>query len=127
MLKDPTTILLVDDDDGFRRSWAALLIREGFQILEADCAEAALAALSHRDGEVDLMLSDIEMPGVGGLELASRARELRPTLKVLLMSGSPSRVLQPIQDVDQDPLLRILIKPFRLEQLTRIIREVLQQ
>ena len=100
----------------FRRSWAALLIREGFQVLEAACAEAALATLGQSDRDVDLMLSDIEMQGIGGMELASRARELRPTLKALLMSGSPSGIAQ-------NAPFQVLVKPFSLEQLTQRIQE----
>jgi len=95
--------------------------------LEADCGEAALAALNRSDHDLNLILTDIEMPQVGGLELAGRVKELRADLKVLFMSGSLSHIPQEAHDMCEELVPKILIKPFLLEHLMQMIHEVLRR
>jgi PAS domain S-box-containing protein len=109
------TILLVDDDDRVRRFLVNALGVYGYRVRAASDAGEALAILSTES--VDLMVTDIAMPKVGGYELASRARELRPELKVVFMSGHA---------VTQPPPNAVFIhKPFLAQDLARKVRQAL--
>ena len=80
------TILLVEDETSVRLLVSRALRREGYDVVEADCGEAALALLAE-DRRVDLLVSDVVMPGLDGRHLVRLARERRPGLRALLMSG----------------------------------------
>ena len=84
----PSTVLLVDDHDLVRRSVRLLLEREGFRVVEASSGTAALEAAAGV-ACIDLLLSDIVMEGMTGIELSHRLRVSHPGLPVLLMSGYP--------------------------------------
>jgi PAS domain S-box-containing protein len=79
------TVLLVEDNDQVRAFAESLLADLDYRVASASSAEAALEALA--DGEVDLLFTDVMMPGMNGVELAERARKMRPGLPVLLASG----------------------------------------
>ena len=80
------TILLVEDEEGVRKLVRAILQRSGYRVLEAtDGVEALRIATSH--AAIDLLLTDVVMPNMGGAETASRLRQLQPGLKLLYMSG----------------------------------------
>lgn len=81
------TILIVEDDPATLEVTRRLLQRSGFRILEAEHAGAALATLGNEQEHVDLVLTDVMMPGMSGVELASRIGERWPTLPVVMMSG----------------------------------------
>jgi two-component system, cell cycle sensor histidine kinase and response regulator CckA len=81
------TILLVEDEDQVRNLTRAILKRHGYGILEAANAEDALALIHDRTRQINLLLTDVVMPRMRGTELAKAAKELRPGLKVLFMSG----------------------------------------
>jgi CheY-like chemotaxis protein len=89
-------ILLVEDDPFIRWESADALRQAGFAVLEAADADSAMAILQSR-GDVSLLFTDVEMPGViDGLELARRARDMWPTLRILVTSGRgapPERTL----------------------------------
>jgi len=80
-------VLVVDDDRAVRRVIAALLRRQEFDVQEAESAEEALTVLRAVAPPVDLVVSDVRMPGMNGFELALELRTLHPTLPVLLVSG----------------------------------------
>ncbi len=107
------TVLLVEDDEQARGLIRLQLQRAGYRVLEAHDAATALAIASVE--RVDLLLTDVVMPGLSGLDLAQRLRAERPDLAVLLMSGylDDPRVMQTGLDAD----LPILLKPFRGEDL----------
>ncbi len=113
----PARILLADDDAGVREVTSAMLQEMGHRTVEASDAEAALGALSRE--EVDLVITDFAMPRVSGLELALRARAMRPGLPVLLMTGYAD-----LEKVPKD--FPVLCKPFHPSELAQHIASVLQ-
>jgi DNA-binding NtrC family response regulator len=80
-------ILLVDDDLGVQFSIWKLLKADGFTVLTADDGKNALEASRNYPGPIDLLLSDLDMPRMGGLELCQNIVTERPGIKVLIMSG----------------------------------------
>lgn len=82
------TILAVDDEPLVRTLVATALEENGFAVLTADCGARAMALFREHESEVDLLISDIVMPGMDGPSLARKLQAHRPDLKVLLMSGS---------------------------------------
>lgn len=110
-------ILLVDDDDDVRETSADMLSELGYTVIQASNGTDALAILDQRP-ELDLMVTDIRMPGMSGLELAEAARAVRNDLKVILVSGY--FVPQPI-------MRRFLQKPFRTHELDQAIQAELAQ
>lgn len=124
------TILVVDDEAGIRGLMRKILRRERYVVLEAGSGEEALAvALSHA-GPIDLLLTDVMMPGLNGPELARRMCDATPALKVLLISGyAPEEVLpsaaQPSDAQPQPTGFAFLSKPFTLGALVSKVRETL--
>ena len=86
----PVVILLVEDDAGVQFYIWKLLKADGFTVLTAGGGKAALEASRNCPGSIDLLMSDVEMPGMGGLELCKNIAAERPGIKVLVMSGGLS-------------------------------------
>ena len=84
------TVLLVEDDDVVRAVVAEMLVELGYVVREAGGSEEALELAGDRDG-MDILLTDVVMPGLGGPELAAKLCEIRPALRVLYMSGYTAR------------------------------------
>ncbi len=101
-----------------------MLWRAGFTVLEAPGAEDALRVASEHTGSIDLLLSDIIMPGTNGYDLADALVDVRPATKVLFMSGYRDKVLSEStgRASSQAPLLR---KPFTQYALVSKIQELL--
>jgi CheY-like chemotaxis protein len=115
------TVLFVEDDPSVRELAAAMLSRLGYSVLTAEGAEEALRRLAHHPGGVHLLIADLVLPGMSGRELALRARETKPGLRVLITSGyatSPG-----VTEVAGG--LPFLPKPFTTEALARRVRETL--
>lgn len=121
---------MVDDEAGIRGLMRKILRRERYVVLEAGSGEEALAvALSHA-GPIDLLLTDVMMPGLNGPELARRMCDATPALKVLLISGyAPEEILpsaaQPSDAQPQPTGFAFLSKPFTLGALVSKVRETL--
>jgi two-component system, cell cycle sensor histidine kinase and response regulator CckA len=116
------TILLVEDEDAVRSVAARVLGNQGYTVVQAANGEEALGRLDDLEGRIDLILTDVVMPDMGGLELAGRVRERRPDLKVLYMSGyAEGDKLQPKMNSEHS----FLQKPFSAESLMLKVREVL--
>ena len=81
------TILLVEDEPTLRRVAMKLLEKLGYQVLEATCGERALEIFAEQPGDIDLVLLDLIMPGLNGMQTLARLRELDPQVKVILCSG----------------------------------------
>ncbi len=84
---DAKTLLLVEDNDGVGRMAVDLLAELGFSVVWATTGEAALDILARQEGAFDLVFSDIMMPGISGIELATEIRNRWPTLRVVLATG----------------------------------------
>ena len=117
------TVLVVEDQDSVRRLARMILSGRGFHVLEAaNGAEAHAVARGHA-GEIDLLLTDVVMPGIDGRLLAEQLRESRPRLPVILMSGYAEDV-----NAHRDSLasgVAYVQKPFRPDELAAKVREML--
>ncbi len=117
------TVLLVEDEEAVRRLTRAVLRRNGYNVLVAANAEQALAALEQNRGPIDLLLTDVVLPGMGGTEIARRISQLRPGIKVVYTSGYTDRSF--VENGVLKPGLAFIPKPFTPEDLLRKLREVL--
>ena len=116
-------VLLVEDEDGVRRLTRSILERAGYTVIEARHGKEGLSVCETHEGPIDLLLTDVLMPGIGGRELTERAALLRPGMKVLFMSGhTDDAVLDLGIKLHGTPFLQ---KPFTVLQLARKVREVL--
>ena len=111
------TILLVDDESTVLESHKELLEALGYKILTANDGLAAYRLLEKHQEEIDLIVSDVVMPNLGGIDLKILAQRLNPEIRVLLISAYSDKL---------EPGVPYLQKPFTLEELTRRIREVLE-
>ena len=121
----PETVLLAEDEESVRRLATLILERNGYRVIAAADGIAALDASAAYDGPIDLLLTDVVMPGLNGRELADRFATLHPTARVLFMSGYAGEALS-AQGV-LDPSVAFLGKPFMPADLARKVREVLDE
>jgi two-component system cell cycle sensor histidine kinase/response regulator CckA len=113
------TVLLVDDEPLVRRMVERILEDHGFTVLAANSgSEAIRLSRSHR-GEIDLLVSDVEMPGMDGPTLATELRAEQPALPVLFMSGG----CEPLH-LDNDKPIRFVSKPFDVAALLITVRDL---
>jgi PAS domain S-box-containing protein len=115
------TILVVEDDDSVRRLVQETLSRDGYELLAAADGMAAIRTMEKHNGPIDLLLTDVVMPGMNGRELAGAAERLRPEIKVLFMSGYTDSATGNTADRDGG----FLQKPFTPAVLSRKVRESL--
>jgi len=120
------TVLLVDDLDILRKMVRDFLVSLGMQVLEAsNAAEAVHTAESH-SGKIDLLLTDVEMPGMSGWHLAPKIARLKPGIRILYMSAGISQ--QVWNDSKEKPVGAYFIqKPFRLEELKALLMAILSE
>jgi two-component system cell cycle sensor histidine kinase/response regulator CckA len=117
------TILVVEDDDAVRLPAAEFLMMEGFKVLQARTGAEAIRVAQQNRSPLDLLVTDIVMPGMGGQDVAEQLFEMCPSLKVLYMSGDAHQVA--CASGAEGSRDYILQKPFRLNKLKDKIREVL--
>ncbi|HTY40930.1 MAG TPA: PAS domain S-box protein [Thermoanaerobaculia bacterium] len=117
------TILLVEDEDAVRSLTRRCLETAGYTVLPAANAEEALAVAARLEGRLDLLLTDVVMPGASGPELSRRLLERRPGTRVLYVSGYTDASM--VSHVAIDAGASFLQKPFTPETLARKVREVL--
>ena len=111
----PRLVLLVEDNADVRRTLREYLVALGHSVIEAGDGVEGLALLQSLNS-IELLVSDISMPGLRGTELASRARALRPDIKILLVSGQP--------EADAPLTFRLLLKPFSRDELAHALVQV---
>lgn len=116
------TILLVDDEEQVRSLIARSLRRLGYRVLEAGDSRDALRQAEHHPGRIDLLLTDVVMPGTSGTRLVAEIGAMREEIKVLYMSGYDDTILD---DGVGDNVLAFVQKPVSAEMLARKVREVL--
>jgi signal transduction histidine kinase len=121
--RSPTTLLLVEDEEFVRRGTRRILERAGYTVLEAADGRAALGICRAHQGAIDLMVTDIVMPGMNGRQLAEQARDLLPSLRTLYVSGYTSDVA--ITHGVLQAGTSYLQKPFTRQQLLEKVLEVL--
>jgi len=120
------TVLLVEDEDAVRLFAARALRNKGYNLIEAESGDAALEIIQSRANEIDLMISDVVMPNMDGPTLIRRARELRPDIRAVFISGYTEEAFRrslgdDLSDVD------LLPKPFSLKQLAAKVKEQLER
>ncbi len=119
------TVLLVEDEEMVRKLMTEVLELEGYEVLGcADPREAIVTCLQH-GGRIDVLLTDVVMPGMNGRDMAVKILEARPKLRVVFMSGYTEHVL--MRDGKLDATIHYLQKPFSLETLVWKLNEVLSE
>ena len=111
-------ILVVEDDDIVRMLIVDVLEELEFTVLEADGSEQALDVLKNADQHIDLMMTDVGLPGMDGRELATEARKLRPALPILFASGYS-------ENIDVPAGMHSIGKPFSIDQLRDRVKGIL--
>src|SRR6266403_1041598 len=122
-MAEPATLLVADDDPGLRESLERTLTREGYRVVLASDGRAALERV--QAGGVDLIVTDLKMPGLTGLELLRAAKAIMPDVDVILLTafGTVEEAVKAMKDGAYD----FLTKPFRREQLIKLIDKALER
>ncbi|NBF03034.1 response regulator [Pseudomonas sp. Fl5BN2] len=113
-----STILVVEDDAIVRMLIVDVLEELEFSVLEADGSDTALKLLEEHGQHIDLLMTDVGLPGMNGRELAERARQLLPQLPVLFASGYAESIEVPSG-------MSVIGKPFSIDQLRDKVRSIL--
>ncbi len=119
------TVLVVEDQEAVRELTKTVLETFGYHVLEATNGVEALAVVEHHSEEIHLLLTDVIMPGMNGMDLSRRLRVLRPKLKVLFTSGYPADVIARRGVVERD--VAYLPKPVSPDALVAKVRDVLAE
>jgi PAS domain S-box-containing protein len=121
--KGTETILLVEDQSDVLEIVRQLLVTLGYRVLTAADGSAARAALGSEPGPVELMITDVIMPGINGRELYEELKRTRPALKVIYMSGYSSDVISTHGVLDSG--VTLIRKPFSIQEISARVRQVL--
>ncbi|MET4297146.1 PAS domain S-box-containing protein [Bradyrhizobium sp. LB8.2] len=119
------TVLVVEDDADLRSYISDVLRDLNYRVLSARSAQAALTILLQEDSKVDLLLTDVVMPGINGRELGKRAQQMRPELKILYMTGYSRNAV--VHQGRLDEGVNLLEKPISQAKLALRVREILDQ
>ena len=122
-LRGNETILVVEDEPGVRHLAIEALQRYGYAVISAASGSEALSLAQEFPDRIDLLLTDVVMPGLNGRELASQLREVRPQMRVLYMCGYTDNAI--VHSGTLEPGLVLLQKPFTPESLAERVRDVL--
>ncbi|MGH9762694.1 MAG: response regulator, partial [Blastocatellia bacterium] len=123
MARGSETILLAEDEKGVRELSREYLQMNGYTVLEAEDGHMALELASMHAGPIELLMTDVVMPGISGRELAQRIGRIRPGIKVLYMSGYTDQAVVHQGVLEADAVL--LQKPFTVTTLAAKLREIL--
>ncbi|HIF40770.1 MAG TPA: response regulator [Planctomycetes bacterium] len=118
------TVLLVEDEEAVRRFTTVLLEELGHHVLTAENGGQALATAESYEGEIDLLVTDVMMPGMVGTELAQKMGLARPTIRVLLVSGYTDP--RGVSDLESQEGVAFLQKPFTLKSLNGQIQNLME-
>ncbi len=118
------TVLLVEDEDFVRNVTREVLELSGYQVIEAIDANDGLDLYRQNVEIIDLVLTDVVMPGMNGREFANQLLALRPDLRIIFMSGYTDNAV--VRESFSDLHLNYLQKPFTLDTLTDKVNEVLR-
>lgn len=115
------TVLLAEDEPMLRKVVRETLRHAGFAVIEAEDGAAGLEILQS-DSSIDVLLTDIKMPGLNGYQLAEAGMALRPAMRVMLMTGYADEVMP---DAIENASIPILRKPFDFATLAKSVREII--
>jgi two-component system cell cycle sensor histidine kinase/response regulator CckA len=124
-LTGSATVLLVEDEDAVRMFAKRALQNKGYTVLEAANGEMALDVINDTDDEIDIIVSDVIMPGMDGHTLVGLVRQELPGVKVILMSGYAEDMYR--DEIGRDATLHFLGKPFTLKDLAAKVKDVLAE
>ena len=119
------TVLVVDDEEDLRDIMRRMLDRRGFATLTAGDSQQAIAVCREHPGEIDVLVTDLGLPGASGGELSRTATELRPGMRVVYISGLPKEMAVLEGLIDERAVL--VKKPFSTELLVSALRDVLAE
>ena len=119
------TILLVEDEEVVRGLIKRILVQAGYTVLDAGGGMEAIRLCCAHPGSIELLLTDVVLPEISGKEVAQCIMDLRPTIRILYMSGYTDEAL--IQNVVPDDRVEFIQKPFSWVGLTRKVRQVLDR
>jgi hypothetical protein len=119
------TILLTEDEQDVREVAREFLESGGYTVIEARDGAEALGLVEKHKGAINLLITDMVMPRMTGLELAARLKESQPGLRILYMSGYSERAVE--ESMQPDPAIRLLSKPFSRGALLRTVHELLRK
>ena len=126
--KSPTTgadtIMVVEDQDQVRKMICLMLKQQGYFVLEAENGQRGIEIAMSHNGNIDLLITDVVMPGLNGKELFNELIKSRPDLKVLFISGYPREIISYHGILEEG--LNFLQKPVPLDLLTKKIREIIE-
>ncbi|MCZ7647521.1 MAG: response regulator [Planctomycetota bacterium] len=117
------TLMLVEDDEGVRRMAARALLEAGYEVFEAKNGQHALEVLARFTGALDLLITDVVMPKMGGPELAQRLSAAYPDLQMLFVSGYTENLV--VREGVVKDRINFLAKPFTPRQIKERVRELL--
>jgi CheY-like chemotaxis protein len=117
------TILLVEDEGALRKLVRRILESQRHQVLEADCAASAMDLLENHSGRIDLLVTDLVLPGLSGKGLAEKLSRRRPQMRVLYMSGYSDEIVEQHGMLEEGTVF--LAKPFGAQELTDKLNEAL--
>jgi DNA-binding response OmpR family regulator len=120
---DRPTVLVVDDEEDLRDIMRRMLQRRGFDTMVAGDSESAIAACREHAGPIDVLVSDLGLPGASGGELSRAATALRPDMGVVYISGLPKDIAVTKGLIGDDALL--VKKPFTSDLLIEALRLVI--
>ncbi len=119
------TILVTEDEADLRELTRIFLESYGYKVLTASNADQALQAVKDFKGRIDLLLTDVIMPGMSGRQLADKILTTRPELKIVYMTGYTDDMV--VQHRVLEPGVHLLQKPFKKAELAMKIRSALDQ
>ena len=115
------TVLLAEDDAPSRQIYYTVLEKEGYRVIDVADGKAALEVLTRE--QVDLLVTDVMMPGMTGIELLQRARQIRPDLRAIVMTGH--KTSEAVIGALRNRACEFLEKPFHIEELVEAVRVVM--
>jgi DNA-binding NtrC family response regulator len=122
----PPRVLVVDDEEYIRTLLMQCLEREGYVVCVSSNGHEALKLATQYDGQIDLLITDVNMPGMSGVELANLFTSNHPSVPILIISGRMDLTNLDQQQWNQRPM-EVLPKPFRLDVLRRKVADAIRR
>ena len=116
-------ILIVDDDAALRQTVARHMLRLGYDVVTAESAEVALAFTERGNGQFDVVITDVHMSRMSGIELAAALLERRPAQRIVIVTGDPDETFA--RAAMSGGLVNCLLKPFALSELEAVVNHAL--